>query len=207
MENERIGTWLAELGSASPAPGGGAAAALQVAMGAALVEMLAHLTIGKPAYAAHEETMASVRDRAAVLRREATALASEDAAAYTAVIAAYRLPKESEAEAGTRAEQIQSALAGAADVPRRTAAAASEVLDLAGRIVPVANVNVISDGAAAAAAARSALQIALLNIDANRASITDTALREELAGVARAIEADLGRADAIVAGVRERSAS
>jgi formiminotetrahydrofolate cyclodeaminase len=205
MEEQRIGDWLSELGSSAPAPGGGAAAALEAAMGAALVEMLANLTIGKPAHAEHEGTMTAARDRAAVLRGEATALAAEDAAAYTAVIAAYRLPKESEAEAAARAAQIQAALAVAADVPRRTAAAASEVLDLAERIVPIANVNVISDGAAAAAAARAALQTALLNIDANRASIAEQALRDELAAAARAIEADLARADAVVTAVRERS--
>ncbi len=81
------------------------------------------------------------------------------------------------------------------------------MLDLAERIVPIANVNVIADGAAAAGAARAALQTALLNIDANRASITDPALRAELADVARRIEGELVRADAIVSTVRERSAS
>jgi methenyltetrahydrofolate cyclohydrolase len=207
MEELSIGGWLADLASAAPAPGGGAAAALEVGMGAALVEMLCNLTIGKPAYAEHEAVMAATRDRASELRGEAPGLAAEDAAAYSAVIAAYRLPKESEAEAGVRAEQIQAALVLAADVPRRTAAAASTVLDLAERIVPIANVNVIADGAAAAGAARAALQTALLNIDANRASITDPALRAELADVARRIEGELVRADAIVSTVRERSGS
>ncbi len=206
MKTQSIGSWLAELASPAPAPGGGAAAALEVAMGAALVEMLCNLTIGKPVYAEHEQTAVSVRDRAAVLRDEATALAGEDAAAFTAVIEAYRLPKETQDETQARATAIQAALVLAADVPRRTAAAASEVLDLAERIVPVGNINVISDGAAAAGAARGALQTALLNIDANRASITDESLRDELAAVADAIEADLVRADSIVAAVRKRSA-
>jgi methenyltetrahydrofolate cyclohydrolase len=207
MEELSIGSWLEDLSSASPAPGGGAAAALEVGIGAALVEMLCNLTIGRPAYAEHDATMTAARDRAGELRGEAPGLAAEDAAAYSAVIAAHRLPRESEAEAGARAEQIQSALALAADVPRRTATAASVVLDLAERIVPIANVNVIADGAAAAGAARAALQTALLNIDANRASITDPALGAELAETARRIEEELVRADAIVATVRERSGS
>ncbi len=207
MEELSIGSWLTDLASSAPAPGGGAAAALEVGIGAALVEMLCNLTIGKPAYAEHDAEMAAARDRAATLRGESPGLAAEDAAAYTAVIAAYRLPKESEDEAGARTEQIQAALAVAAEVPRRTAAAASRVLDLAEEIVPIANVNVIADGAAAAGAARAALQTALLNIDANRASITDPALRAELAEVARRIEGELARADAIVSTVRERSAS
>ena len=206
MREKTVGGWLDELASSAPAPGGGAAGALEVAIGAALVEMVCNLTIGKPAYSAHEETMLAARERASTLRAEAIGLAAEDADAFSAVIAAYRLPRETEAEAARRAERIQAALATAADVPRRTAAAASEVLDLAERIVPGSNSTVVSDAAAAAAAARGALQAALVNIDANRASIEDVRLVGELDEAAAAIDRDLKRADAIVAAVRERMA-
>jgi formiminotetrahydrofolate cyclodeaminase len=206
VNQERIGAWLEALASSAPAPGGGAAGALEVAIGAALVEMVCNLTIGKPAFAEHEAVMTDTRDRAGAIRSTAVGLAAEDADAFDAVIAAYQLPRETEAESQARTAAIQAALATAADVPRRTAAAASEVLDLAGRIVPGANPNVVSDAAAAAGAARGALQASLVNIDANRVSITDPALVEELDEVARTIEADLSRADAIVAAVRERMA-
>jgi formiminotetrahydrofolate cyclodeaminase len=202
VKDETIGAWLDELASSAPAPGGGAAGALEVAMAAALVEMVCNLTIGKPAYAEHEATMAEVRDRATEIRRTAVGLAQEDADAFTSVIEAYRLPKEDAA----RSERIQEALAAAADVPRRTAAAASEVLDLGERIVQGANPNVVSDVAAAAGAARGALGSALVNIDANLASITDPGLRDELEDVSEMIEGDLGRADALVRVVRERMA-
>ena len=66
MNEQAIGSWLEELGSSAPAPGGGAAGALEVAMGAALVEMVCNLTIGKPAFAEHEAVMTEVRDRCAV---------------------------------------------------------------------------------------------------------------------------------------------
>ena len=204
MDDEAIGSWLAALASSAPAPGGGAAAALEVAMGAALVAMVCNLTIGKPAFAEHEAGLTDVRDRAEELRKQATQLAAEDADAFSAVIAAYRLPKETDAERAERAARIQAALAVAADVPRRTAAAASEVLDLAERIVPDANPNVISDAGAAAGAARGALQTALLNIDANLASLTDAALVRELEQAEETIRRDLGRADAVVDAVRAR---
>jgi formiminotetrahydrofolate cyclodeaminase len=206
VNDESIGGWLDELASPAPAPGGGAAAALETAMAAALVEMFCNLTIGKPAYAEHEATMTSVRDRATELRAEALLLAAEDAAAFRAVIDAYRLPKEPESEATKRRGRIQGALAGAADVPRRTAAAATEILDLAETVVPLGNLNVISDAAAAAGAARAALQTALLNIDANRALIEDPVLGAELAAVAAEIEQQLVRADRIVEAVRARAA-
>jgi formiminotetrahydrofolate cyclodeaminase len=206
LQNDTIGDWLDELASSAPAPGGGAAAALETAMAAALVEMFCNLTIGKPAFAEHEATMTAVRDRATTIRGEALGLAAEDAAAFRAVIDAYRLPRETDEELAARKARIQGSLAGAADVPRRTANAAIEILDLAEAVIPLGNPNVVSDAAAAAGAARAALQTALLNIDANRALIDDASLRDELAGAAATIEQQLERADAIVAGVRSGQA-
>ena len=155
--------------------------------------MVCNLTIGKPAYAEHEATMIAARDRAAERRAEALALVEEDAAAFSAVIAAYKLPKDTEADAAERTERIQLALAGAADVPRRTAVAAAEVLDLAASIVAGSNVNVVSDVAAAAASARAALAIAAVNIEINVGSIADPRLKESLA---ESVAPDRARADA-----------
>jgi formiminotetrahydrofolate cyclodeaminase len=203
VNEQPIGGWLEELGSSAPAPGGGAAAALEVAMGAALVEMVCNLTIGKPAFAEHEAVMTEVRDRCALLRVEATGLAAEDAHAFTALIAVYRLPKEQE----DREARIQAALVTAAEVPRRTAEAASEVLDLAEQIIPGANPNVVSDAAAAAGAARAALQAALVNIDANRVSIKNELLGASLDREAEKIGRELDRADAVFAAARARMAA
>ena len=82
MNEETIGGWLDELASSAPAPGGGAAGALEVAVGAALVEMVCNLTIGKPAFAEHEGTMTEARDRATTVRHQAVGLAAEDAEAF-----------------------------------------------------------------------------------------------------------------------------
>ncbi len=206
MEGESIGGWLDALASSAPAPGGGAAAALEAAMAAALLEMVCNLTIGKPAYAEHDDTMTSVRDRATSLRSDALGLAQEDAEAFGAVIAAYKLPKETEDEVAQRRREIQHALVAAAEVARSTADVAMQILDLVERIVPLGNVNVISDGAAAAGAARAAIQTSLLNIDANVASISDSETRETYERFAVGATERLERADAIVAAVRARSA-
>ena len=206
MESESIGGWLEALASSAPAPGGGAAAALEAAMAAALLEMVCNLTIGKPAYAEHDETMTSVRDRATSLRSDALGLAQEDAEAFGAVIAAYKLPKETGDEIEQRRREIQHALVAAAEVARSTADVAMQILDLVERIVPLGNVNVISDAAAAAGAARAAIQTSLLNIDANVASISDSETRERYERFAAAARERLEQADAIVAAVRARSA-
>jgi formiminotetrahydrofolate cyclodeaminase len=206
VEGESIGGWLEALASSAPAPGGGAAAALEAAMAAALLEMVCNLTIGKPAYAEHDRTMTSVRDRATSLRSDALGLAQEDATVFGAVIAAYRLPTDTDVEIAARTREIQHALVAAAEVARSTADVALQILDLVETIVPIGNVNVISDGAAAAGAARAAIQTSLLNIDANVASIADSETREAYDRFAAAAAQRLEGADAIVAAVRSRSA-
>jgi methenyltetrahydrofolate cyclohydrolase len=203
VENQEIGAWLDDLASSAPAPGGGAAAALQVAVAAGLVEMVTNLTIGNPRYAEHEQTMIEARERAGEQRRLATRLADEDARAFTAVTDAYKLPRSTDEEKAARTARIQQALLGAADVPMRTAAAASAVLDLAERILPGANVNVLSDVAVAASSARAGLDAAIINIEINRYAIKDEAERARLGEAVTAAERDLDRADAVVATVRK----
>jgi len=188
VHDQAIGTWLEALASSAPAPGGGAAAALSAAIGAALIEMVCNLTIGRPRYAAHEALMREALARATTLRRRALGLAAADARAFGAVTDAYRLPKETDEQARARAERIQEALIGATEVPLETAALAAEVVQLAGRIVDGANVNALADIAAAAAAARAALETALVNVEANLAALPDRSrsreLRERSTGVA-----------------------
>jgi formiminotetrahydrofolate cyclodeaminase len=204
MRDESIGGFLDGLASSAPAPGGGAVAALEAAMAAALVEMVCNLTIGKPAHALYEETMRKALERAGELRVEAQELAGEDAAAFAAVIDAYRLARETEPEREARAREIQRALAVAADVPRRTALVAAEVVGLAESIVAGANPNVVSDLAASAASARAALEAALVNIEINRASIDDVELGSALGEAVRMIERDRERAQDLVDAVRLR---
>jgi formiminotetrahydrofolate cyclodeaminase len=70
-----VHAFLERLGSSDPVPGGGSAAALAAAMGAALVAMVAELTIGRPAYAEHEATLTHLRFDALDRRAELMSLA------------------------------------------------------------------------------------------------------------------------------------
>jgi formiminotetrahydrofolate cyclodeaminase len=188
VHDQAIGAWLDALASSAPAPGGGAAAALSAAIGAALIEMVCNLTIGRPRYAAHDALMREALARATTLRHRALALAAADARAFGAVTDAYRLPRDTAEQARARAERIQVALIGATEVPLQTAALAGEVVQLAGRIADGANVNALADVAAAAASARAALETALVNVEANLAALPDRSrggeLRERSTGVA-----------------------
>ena len=180
MREQTIGSWLDDLASGAPAPGGGAVAAMHAAMGAALVSMVCELTIGRPKYAQHEPTMRAALAEAGECRQRAVDLAEADALAFTMVTDAYRLPKATEEDKAARSTAIQEALVQAADVPLRTAALAAEILALARMIRPGANVNVLSDVAVAAVSARAAMQAAAVNVAVNRASMTDVIARARL---------------------------
>lgn len=204
MNEQGIGDWLDRLASKSSTPGGGAAAAMNTAVAAALISMVCNLTIGKPRYVEHELTMVDVRSRAEELRREAVELAEADAVAFDAVMAAYRLPKSSEAEKTARKSTIQQALTGAAAVPLRLAQVAADVIALAGRIMDGANVNVISDVAVAADSARAGLSSAITNVEINRAALTDEGRKAELAAELERYGDAVLTADAISASIAAR---
>ena len=202
--HDGVGAWLDALASAAPAPGGGAAAAIGVSMGASLVCMVCNLTIGRPKYAAFEELLRAVLSQAEAHRRAALQLAQDDATAFDGVIAAYKLPKGTAAEVATRQEAIQQATLTATMVPLRTAELAAKVITLSGEIVEGSNKNVVSDAAAAALAARGALETALLNVETNLVALTDTQRRETITADVVRLRQSLERADAIVADVRRR---
>ncbi len=202
MSNEstrHLGTWLDELASAAPAPGGGAVGALSAAMGASLVSMVCNLTIGKPKYVQHEALMKEVLGQSEQLRRSALSLAEEDAAAFDAVIASYKLPKDDP----ERSSKIQAATVAAALVPLRTAELAQRIVSLAGRIVQGANKNVISDVAVAVMSARTAFDASAVNVEINLAAITDSAQKEQLANTLKQYAEGMAAVDVIVRQVRE----
>jgi formiminotetrahydrofolate cyclodeaminase len=197
MRETMIGDFLDRLADRVPAPGGGATAALHAAQAAALLGMVARYSTGDR-YAAHAETVAAVTAETDALRERALRLAEEDAAAFTAVTDAYRLPKGDE-----RSAAIASALAGAARPPAEVIEAGARLVELCERLLPIGNRNVVTDVAAAAEAARAALTTARVNVEVNMGGIRDeglrAGLRERLAGVDEAVE----RAGRVTAAVRE----
>ncbi len=179
MRTQPVGTFLDELAGSSSTPGGGAASGLAGAMGAALVAMVANLTVGRKKYAGVEEEMRRLLTEAEAARAELTKLADLDAEVFNRVMEAYRMPKGTEAERAERAQAIQAALKDATQVPLRVAEQAVRVLALAQQAAEKGNVNVISDAGAGAVLADAALETAALNVAINLALIEDeTFVRE-----------------------------
>lgn len=112
-----VAAFLDDLASAAPTPGGGSAAAVVGAMSAALVSMVCNVTLGKKGQEAVESEMKAVRDLSERLRTRLTAMAAADIAAFDGLMAAYRLPKASEAEKQSRGAAIQDHLRAATETP------------------------------------------------------------------------------------------
>ncbi|MPZ88078.1 MAG: formiminotransferase-cyclodeaminase [Nitriliruptorales bacterium] len=167
MADWTLPTFLDDLASSSPAPGGGAVAALQVAFAAGLVGMVGELTIGRRRYLEHEDAMRAARDEARQVRERALALAGEDAEAYAGVSAAFRLPKDTDGQRAERSSVLRAALRHATEVPLETMDAAARTLGVCAEIVDRANRTVVSDLGVAAHSARAGLDSAALNVRVN----------------------------------------
>jgi len=153
-----LATFLDELASSAPTPGGGSAAAIMGAMGAALISMVCNVTIGKKGHEAVEAEMKSVRDESEKLRLRLTSMVAEDIAAFDGLMAAYRLPKAAEEEKSRRA--------------------CAEVVALSKRAGEKGFAGVISDAGVGVLAANTALRSAALNVYINTPSLKDRAFAD-----------------------------
>ena len=200
MRDEAIASVLNRLAARTAAPGGGTTGALHAAQAAALLAMVARFSDG-PRHDA--EVVGRVRAAADGLAGEALELAEADSAAFERVADAYKLPKETPEEKAARSEAIAEAVGGAARPPADLMAAAVRLAGLAEDLLAVANRNVISDIAAAAAAIGAAAVTAQVNIEANLAGIKDPALVAELTATAALADGVADRADRLITAVRE----
>jgi formiminotetrahydrofolate cyclodeaminase len=194
-----VESFLERLASHDPAPGGGSASAVVGTMAAALVAMVAELTVGREQYAEHEAIVRELGSAAASHRRSLLALAQDDATAYDDVVRARRLPKESNGDQARRATALGAAMLEAARIPMEIARISGEVLRLAEQIAPIGNKNAASDAGVAALLAAGALRGAILNVRINLPYLSpDEPMRQEA-------PADLARLEE-VAGLLEASA-
>ena len=188
-EGPTLDGWLDDLAGGAPVPGGGSAAALAGALAAALVAMVARLTIGRKAYAGVQQRVAEILAEADALRAQLRRLADDDAAAYTKVSAAYRLPKSDP----RRTRAADEALIGAAQTPLAMARGAARLLALANEIGTIGNRNAHSDAKVGEALARAALAGAVENVRVNVASLSEPGLGQSLLEEANRLERAVSR--------------
>lgn len=167
--------FLEDLAGSAPAPGGGGAAALVGAAGAALGNMVGSLTVGKKKYAAVEADILVLNRRAAALRKRLEGLVQADADAFTPLAAAYKLPKETPEQQVHKAAVLETALEGACAVPLEIMSACCEGITLAAEYAEKGSVMAVSDAGCAALFCKAALQAAGLNVSINTRLMADNA--------------------------------
>jgi formiminotetrahydrofolate cyclodeaminase len=192
--------------SSAPVPGGGSAAALAGAVGAALLIMVAGLK--RRSDDAEADLLAGAADRLRPLRTQLTALVDRDADAYASVMSALRLPKADEIQAAARRQALDAAMRSATEAPLETMRlcrrALGEALAVAERCVPSA----ASDVGVAIELLRAAVHGAEMNVDTNLASVGDAAyvsgVSAEQQQLVKESQADADRGLALVADAKTR---
>ncbi|MBR3289447.1 MAG: cyclodeaminase/cyclohydrolase family protein [Clostridia bacterium] len=162
-------TFLQELASKEPVPGGGGASALIGAVGAALCSMVGNLTAGKKKYAEYEDDIQRILAEAETRCAALFALIDEDAAAFRPLAEAYGIPKDDPA----RGERMEAALLRACEPPMAMLREVFEVVKLAKELTQKGSRLAVSDVGVAAAACRCALQGAIMNVYINTKSMID----------------------------------
>lgn len=180
-------TFIDELSSAAPTPGGGGASAYVGALASALASMVGNLTVGKKAYAEVEADVYVVLEKLADVRERLLELVDEDARAFEPLAAAYRLPKATPEEQASKHAALQAALVAACDVPLEIMHQTAKVVELSEFLAYHGSKMALSDVGVAVAFARAAVEGASLNIFINAASMDDAAQAEHYRTEARAV--------------------
>lgn len=172
--------YLDDLASSQPAPGGGSAAALSGAMGAALASMVCQLTLGKEEYAGVQQEIEGLLRQTEKLRLRFQQLMQEDIEAYGRLSAGYKLPRETGEERATRSIAIQERLVEAALVPLEVTECAAELIQCCQRIAEIGNATVLSDVMMGAILSSSAGEGAALMVRINLRAMKNEKLVAEL---------------------------
>ena len=173
LTDKPVTSFLDDLASNLPAPGGGSVASLAGALGAALVSMVCNLTLGKKGYEEVQGDIHNLLAQSEALRHEMANLLEADVAAYTAYSQAAKLPRDTEEEKAARNAAMQAALKNATMVPMRIAEVAVQIMDLCMPAAVKGNKWAVSDAGVAVLMAEAALRGAALNVLINLGTIKD----------------------------------
>jgi formiminotetrahydrofolate cyclodeaminase len=202
VDRQPLGEFLDQLAERRPAPGAGATAAIEAALAASLVAMVGRFTTGDRF--GHQDVVRRVIAGADAERDACLAAAAADEVAFPVVTEALKLPHDTADEVAERDRAISAAQQAAAEPPRDVVRSAERLVALAEQLLPIPNPNLLSDVAAATAAARAAATTARLAIEVNLPGVRDGDARTELSTVVASVDDLIRRADAVEADVRGR---
>ncbi len=184
MKKMTIEEFTSELASNSPAPGGGSVAALSSSIGASLASMVFSLTVGKKLYNEYDDEKKKLIDEglasAQKLKDVFLNLMDEDTTAFNGLMAAFKLPKETDEEKKIRSHKIQEGYKGATEIPLKTARESVKIFDLLEVAAEIGNPNAVSDAGVGAMSALTGLEGAVMNVKINLSSIKDAEFVERV---------------------------
>jgi formiminotetrahydrofolate cyclodeaminase len=168
-----------ELGSSSPAPGGGSTAALSGALACSLINMVGKITLKRSEDPDKNIKLKKMVDESEEDQKQFLSLVNDDTAAFNKILQSFKLPKDSEHEKQSRTEAIQAATKHAAEVPLSTARLAWKALERAGSMIDIGSENAVTDTGVAGLMAYSSLKGAVWNVKINLGSIKDPGFVQE----------------------------
>jgi len=174
----KVNSFTEILASDAPAPGGGSAAALEGALGAALTAMVCRLTADKKQYVQHRGEILEIQSRAEELRERFVDVMDRDTEAFMLVSAAFAMPKATDEEKQARSAAIQAGLVKCTETPFEMMELACQTLELTAALPGRFNESAASDLGVSALSLRAGIQGAWLNVLINVGSLKDRELAE-----------------------------
>lgn len=180
IADQTIEAFCSQVAAGTPAPGGGAVAAVAGAMGAALVAMAAGLTVGREKYAAVHDEMLSLQETGQRELGELLQCADADQESFEQVMAAFSLPKGTGDEKAARQKAVQAGYRAATLSPLNTMEHSVVVMRAALAAASRGNTNVVSDAYVGYLTASAAFEGGLWNVAINLGSLKDEAFKQEV---------------------------
>lgn len=184
LQNLALKDFIDELGSKSPAPGGGSIAALSASLASALASMVFNLTIGKKEYMEYDESLKGKVDdsfnEVNLYKVEFLELMERDTNAFLSLMEAFKMPKTTEDEIRSRKEKIAEGNREALEIPLQVAEKAYKLYGHIYTAVQYGNKNAVSDAGVAASLVETAIEGAILNVKINIMGLKDEERKEEL---------------------------
>lgn len=200
LVNMKLTEFADELAAKTSAPGGGSVSALSGAVSAGLISMVCRFSIGRKDSAQYDDELKSALDKTEAKRAELTELIDRDTEAFNQVMAAFKMPKETDEEKSSRSKAIQEGYKQAIQTPMQILTCCGKLLDIASDLVEKSNPNTMSDLGVAVETAYAGLQGGLMNVNINLSSIKDESFldqtRKDAAAIvekAAGVKADLDR--------------
>ena len=175
-----LNEYLDVAASKSPTPGGGSVSAVVATNAAAMVSMVANLTLGKKGYEGVEETVREVLAGTTLAIDELKGLTARDMQAFDIFMVAWRMPADTPEQKAAKDEAMEKAAQNASTVPLEICKVCLEIVKLAAKLAPVGNKGAISDVGVGAYVGEAALKACMLSVDINLPSIKTPEFKELL---------------------------